>query len=67
MTQDLLYDMRDYPPDDPFWTEPTEPVIVRCKNCKYAKECIPPCEDRYCIKYDQRHPAYWFCADGDNS
>lgn len=67
MTQDLLYDMRDYPPNDPFWTEPAELTIVRCKNCKYAEECIPPCEDRYCIKYDQRHPEYWFCADGDNS
>ncbi len=62
---ELFYDPRDYPPDDPFWEEPTEPVIVRCKDCKYGEQCVPPDEDRYCVLYDQRHDMNWFCADGE--
>ena len=38
--------------------------VVRCKDCRYAEECIPPCDDRYCVFYDQRHDKDWFCADG---
>lgn len=38
--------------------------LVRCSECKYGKDCIPPCEDRYCIFYDERHDGNWFCADG---
>lgn len=39
--------------------------VVRCKDCKYGEQCIPPCEDRYCIFYDERHDGKWFCADGE--
>lgn len=39
--------------------------IVRCKDCKYGEQCIPPCEDRYCVFYDQRHDGDWFCGDGE--
>lgn len=39
--------------------------VVRCRDCKYGEQCIPPCEDRYCVFYDERHNGNWFCADGD--
>ena len=39
--------------------------IVRCKDCKHSEQCIPSCEDRYCVKYDQRHDGNWYCADGE--
>lgn len=39
-------------------------VVVRCKDCKYGEQCIPPCDDRYCVFYDERHNEDWFCADG---
>lgn len=41
------------------------PDITRCKYCKYSEECIPPCDDRYCVFYDERHDGDWFCADGE--
>lgn len=43
------------------------PEIIRCKYCKYSKECIPPCEERYCVFYDERHDGGWFCADGERA
>lgn len=39
--------------------------VVRCKDCKHGYECLPPCDDRFCILYDQRHDKEWFCADGE--
>lgn len=39
--------------------------LVLCNDCKYSEQCIPPCEDRYCEMYDQRHNRNWFCADGE--
>ena len=35
-------------------------VLVRCKDCKYGEQCVPPCEDRYCVLYDQRHHGDWY-------
>lgn len=40
------------------------PEIIRCKDCRYSEECIPPCDDRYCVFYDERHDGDWYCADG---
>lgn len=39
--------------------------LVRCKDCKYGEQCIPPCEERYCVAYDQRHDGNWYCADAE--
>ena len=42
-----------------------EKPIVLCRDCKYGEPCIPPCEDLYCVFYDQRHNSNFFCADGE--
>ena len=45
--------------------EDRDAEIIRCKDCKYGEQCVPPDDDRYCALYDQRHAMNWYCADGE--
>ena len=61
-------DVKDFSQSRPEWCPMKEqPQIVRCKDCKYAEDCVSPYKEgeKWCMKMDAWTPKDWFCADGE--